>query len=836
MRGIFCGAALLLSISLAFGQSEKPRWTIGYKGVTDGQPAYTAVHAANELAAYMSRVLGTEVKSAPWDKADAQTLFLVTDAQHAPREIAAELDGKALDAFAIKYPCVVDGKTACVLVSHDELGYDYPAYYFLTRFMGVEWVGPGEIGKVIPENPAWTMPANISLVEEPDFPAMRFWGTDEFTCRQWLAGSLRLGFNHALGGVFPPDTYKDQPDLYPLVEGKRYIPPANSLYAGWQPCTGNPKVVEIAARHVLATLEQDPRQVSVSLSVNDGGGNYCTCPLCRAQDSADAFSNPGDYPRLSDRFFRFYNAVAERVVAQKPDAYITVLGYGPLTGTPPHEVKIHPHILVCKTGPVTGSGGIADQGWVAAGARAFVSWQYCFQGGFLVLRQYPHMLADEVRALKASGGIGLYCSPDGAWAEAAPYMYVLSHLLWDTKQDVDALLDRYMTLAFGEQAAPAMRRYYGVWEEIYERGPRDTRGDMMQGWRTPEQFENFRQSDLDRLNALLAEAQKATATAPQRERLKLVATYHEWLRLNLEQMLFARALNDRTWTGSRRDEDVLAAVAAHAGLTERIDAMWRDTIFADRTSWLTVSRFHKTKPEDYYNYYLRPLRGGIVSAQETAVDDLMESMTLKLLYAEGKREAKAFWKSQLAQYQQLEGFIGPQINLVGGQRTNNLVVNPGFEKGEDGNPPKLPGWVPYQVFGGAKGVPPSYSWKDGSGRTGGRAIGILEGLYEEWRTDPMKLDAGRYRCTYWMRTVNRPYVTNFWLLKREHTQLRPGECEYDHVGVLSFNDPQTNGEWHRVSRTFTLSEPGQYMIQLGSSWQGKGCETYFDDVELVKIW
>ena len=122
-----------------------------------------------------------------------------------------------------------------------------------------------------------------------------------------------MGFHHALGHVFSPDKHKDTPEVYPLVGGRRFIPEKRKGHylGGWQPCTGSPKSIEVATRHVLASFEKNPRMATVSLSVNDGAGNICECELCRAQDNRTAFQG-GKRPDLSDRFFRFYNAVVER--------------------------------------------------------------------------------------------------------------------------------------------------------------------------------------------------------------------------------------------------------------------------------------------------------------------------------------------------------------------------------------------------------------------------------------------------------------------------------------------------------------------------------------------
>jgi len=421
--------------------------------------------AANELARYMAKVLGVSVASVEWKPNAAKHNFVITDVAHAPSAVAKGLEGKHRDAFAIECPVRFDGKDVCLLVSQDEYAHDYPVYYFLTKFMDVHWVGPGELGVVYEKKPDWKMPAKISVVENPDFE-MRLWSGQSFSSREWLARSGRMGFHHALGYVFHPDKFGDIPEVYPLVGGRRFVPKPKSgagALSGWQPCTGNPKSVDIAVDHVLQELERGPA-ISVSLSVNDGAGNTCECDLCRAQDEKDAFQ-PGQRPNLSGRFFRFYNAVMERVLEKNPNAYIAVLGYGAVK-TPPKEFKVHPRIQVFQVQPSIES----LRAWKEAGATPNM-YLWLWDGGFLTVRPDMHVIAELVRECHRLGGLGLYSEIVPQWTVSAPKFYILAHLLWDTNRDVDQLLDEYLELAYGKDAAVPLRAFFDKWYEIWNRRP-----------------------------------------------------------------------------------------------------------------------------------------------------------------------------------------------------------------------------------------------------------------------------------------------------------------------------------------------------------------------------
>ncbi|MBM4048799.1 MAG: DUF4838 domain-containing protein, partial [Planctomycetes bacterium] len=608
----FALASSLLAMASAESTSD---WVVGWVG------SPRAKDAASVFAKYASMVLDAPVAVA--DKpTKAKHVFLVTDAKNGPKDVAAKLDGKRLDAFTIQYPVKLDGQDVCLLLAHDEQGYDYPVYHFLTKFMGVHWVGPGELGVVWTKRPGWAMPAKIDLVMNPDFE-MRLWSGDSFSSREWLARSGRMGFHHALGHVFHPDKHGGTPEVYPLVGGKRYVPAVKTgprALSGWQPCTASPKSAEIATQHVLETLTKSPQMLSVSLSVNDGAGNTCECELCRAQDAKDAFQ-PGKRPNLSDRFYRFYNAVMGRVLEKAPNAYIAVLGYGPCK-VPPTEVKVHSRIQVFEVQP----SAEALKAWKAAGATPNM-YLWLWDGGFLTVRPDLHTLADVIRTSRDLGGLGLYSEIKAHWVVSTPKFYVLAHLLWDTRQDPDKLLNDYLRLAYGESAAPHVRAFFDKWYEIYRRRPKEELFKTSWGWRDPVQLQDIRRDDLAALDAALRLEPpagskpaggwpKATLTPEQKQRLAYLATYYQLMRINAEQYLVGREMSDRKWVSAQPPEAVLKAAEGSLTLTADFDQVWREQVATDKTGWLMDGRAQKN-PDAYWDDFLAQLRTMVSSAHET---------------------------------------------------------------------------------------------------------------------------------------------------------------------------------------------------------------------------
>jgi len=811
--------ALMLMTTTAMADT----WGVTWQGEVNKKyyHAPTEGPANTILQDGLSKVLGTTVKAGAWGSVEADHLFLITDASQGPADLAKKLEGKKADAFVIAYPVEIEGRKVCVLMSKDDKAYDYPVYHFLTKFMNMHWVGPGELGEVYDVNPDWQMPATIDVVENPAFQ-MRLWTGSSFSSRPWLARSGRMGFHHALGYIFSPEKYaKSNPEVYPLIDGKRFVPELDGVHsAGWQPCLFGEKSIEIAVAHVKEHLSKGA--VSVSLSVNDGAGNHCQCDLCTAQDAKSPRRSAWD---LSDRYFRWYNLIIEKVLPEYPDAYVAALAYGPCS-KPPMETKVNPHVLIFKVAATPQD--LKD--WHAVGATPNL-YLWLWEGGFLTFRPNMNVVADLVRSCHDMGGIGMYSEIIANWVFSAPKFYVLAKVLWDTSNDADEALAEYCNLTYGKKAGPSVFAYFQRWYAIYDRfeNPYSTQT----GWRNDEQFKHLTSTDLLVLDDAIASAAAAAKSGREAERFAFLTTWHDWLMTNANQYIAARDLADGTWLDRHSNEGILARIDETAGLTAKFNAIWTDTIYEDKTGWLLDSYYNKDSKKSYWDLFLGQLRTVVDSEYETNVAESMTLVTQRLLESGDKDAAMKFWNAQLSQRPALKPYVDSQVRRLNGETFANVVINGSFEDSADAPDssvaPRIEGWDTYQEYGMVHGQRSTYSLKKGTGRYGNVALGMGEGTYTEVRSFCELQEGRRYLLTYWYRSENRdsPFIFNIFRVNGELGAVRP-----DVTSFYARKLDSTGGEWKKESSILVANQTGKFMIMVMAYHNKAGEWLWLDDVEI----
>jgi hypothetical protein len=788
----------------------KAEWVVGWEG------ARTFERAAAKLAREMSKVLGVTVGVGPWRHSAARHLFVITDVKHVPAAFARRLDGKRMDAFLIQYPVQLDGRDVCLLMAQDREASDFPCYYFLTKYMGVDWVGPNPTDEVLALQPDWKMPDRIDDLQNPDYEE-RFWDVeqDKEITHEWLVGTQRTPCQPNLWRIFDPTKYADQWDLYPLYGGKRHVPSPkvrSQLAAGWEPCVGNPKAVAIAVRYGLDFLRANPDKLSFSLTLNDGHEGDCMCDLCRVEDSPKA-CDFGE-PFLTDRYVRFDNAVIERVLESNPKAYVAVVSYGRFK-LRPVGVKIHPRTLVFNACTNTNDNpdfAQRQREWKAAGAIPCI-YQWLWDDGFLTVLNYPHALADIVRLTHDLGGFGYYAPIISVWAASGPKLYVLAHVLWNTKANTDELLSRYMRLAFGKAAAPAMRAYFDRWETVWERGGPEVRYNTVRDWKRISQFETLTRDDLEEMDKDLAQAKACATSANEKQHIGYVDTYYQWLRINADQYLSMRELADESWGSKRTPEEVMGGAEHCAELTERFDETWKNVISEDLTAWLLPAQYHKM-PDDFWKSMIEPVRSSVLAMYEPSLDRAFDILTRDLLKTETKEEVMTFWTEQARKHPKLAKWTRTQHQLLAKGPGPNLVVNGGFEDGQPGTPPTIPNWT---LAGSWEDIPTVFAWKANSGRNGGHAVAIGRGYVSSIVTTVPTHPGHRYRLSVWYKTSD------------PRARISGG------VPGVSLSFKPVVGEWRLSETTFTAAKGDSTSVKFNADGLNKGQWTWFDDVSVVEI-
>jgi len=450
----------------------------------------TVRDAAGLLADTVRRRTGATLEILPEPAPETPGL---TDIHCGLTAVAADLDlglaGMDMDGFVMAFP----GDRRIVLVGASDGGTEYAVLEFLERYAGVRWLMPGPAGEHVPADPDLLVPA-VEVRAQPAFQHRLFSGLGKAESpehggeqAQWARRNRmhdRVQFHHNLWRLFLPEALTaTRPDLYPVLDGKRFLPApaagkttAQDLEAqvSWQPCFTASGSAEEAVRIIGEHFASDPAATSYSLGINDTN-RYCTCLSCEARDGGRV--NAIGARDVSASYYAWCNAVASGLKARYPGKWLGLLAYNGAYNPPagmPLEERLVPFITYDRmkwADPGLERLGHEHTEQWAATATVLGWYDYLYGGQFYLMpRVYMHHMASYLRYGHAHGVRHYYAEayPSADWHEG-PKLYVALKLLWDPDQDVEALLQDWYTAAVGPEAAPALARYFSFWEGFWTR-------------------------------------------------------------------------------------------------------------------------------------------------------------------------------------------------------------------------------------------------------------------------------------------------------------------------------------------------------------------------------
>lgn len=398
----------------------------------------------------------------------------------------------------------------------DPHGTRYAVTTFLEDKLGVRYLWPGELGKVVPRKQTITVDdfenrftpklaqrriRSMGYHDRLQVGLDRLGFTKEDYVRlttdaqrtqvaspDWfgwhrLGGTLNLNSGHAFGHMWAKYG-KEHPEWFALQpDGSRDQskgPDRSQL------CVSNPGLIAAIAKEKIEELTKNPSLLGVSIAPNDGGRpTFCTCPKCEALDSAKGrkvllwdFSkgNRRDFEHVSltDRMVYFWNAIAEKVAKVHPDKLLVVDAYS-VYAAPPIERKLHPNLVV-RFAPLDYHAEDYRQeslkewdAWSKAAKRIFFRPNLMLAGrrdGMPLL--YVHKFGKDFRYLADHGMMGTdFDACCHNWATQGLNYYVVARLHWNPQQDVDAIVDDYCQAGFGA-AAKSIRRYFDGLEALMD--------------------------------------------------------------------------------------------------------------------------------------------------------------------------------------------------------------------------------------------------------------------------------------------------------------------------------------------------------------------------------
>jgi hypothetical protein len=398
----------------------------------------------------------------------------------------------------------------------DPNGTRYAVTTFLEGRLGVRYLWPGDLGKVVPRRETITV-ADFRHRYAPKLAQRRIRSMGYHQRTQ--VGLDRLGFTkaeyerlladaqrtqvaapdwfgwHRLGGTlnlraghaFPhlwAKYGKDHPDWFALQSDGSRDQSRNPDRA--RLCVSNADLIAPIAREKIEELNRNPNLLGVSIAPNDGGRPaFCTCPKCEALDSARGrkvllwdFSKGSrrdfEHVSLTDRMVYFWNAVAARVARVHPDKLLVVDAYS-VYAAPPVERKLHPNLVV-RFAPLAYHAEDYRQqslrewdGWSRAAKRIFFRPNLMLAGrrdGLPLL--YVHKFGKDFRYLADHGMMGTdFDACCHHWATQGLNYYVVARLHWNPDQDVSAIVADYCRAGFGP-AARSVRRYFAGLEALLD--------------------------------------------------------------------------------------------------------------------------------------------------------------------------------------------------------------------------------------------------------------------------------------------------------------------------------------------------------------------------------
>jgi len=328
----------------------------------------------------------------------------------------------------------------------------------------------------------------------------------------------RREFQNNIYRVFPAETYaKDHPEYYPLINGKRWIPPAGAEGL-WRPCESNPEVRRLVVEYARKWFDEHPHNDSFSVGMDDIV-HMCGCPGCRALDP-----HPDSYEKqqFSDRHYAFVNAIAREIAKTHPDRYIGTLIYAIARNLPEKVERLEPNVFgyITETSAAWWMPGRKEEDHELArqwARRCRHLSRYDYYGfASIAPRFYPHHMDEQIKFDKSLGFEGMYVEVYTFLPHTAPMIWALAKLQWDHNLKIDDLLAEFCAKMYGP-AAPLMKSYFDLLERSYN-VPRPGRGEW-EHRNLVNQALAISPEDLDAGLALLRQAADNANDADIRKRL-----------------------------------------------------------------------------------------------------------------------------------------------------------------------------------------------------------------------------------------------------------------------------------------------------------------------------
>ena len=360
-----------------------------------------------------------------------------------------------------------------------ETGTLYGTYEFLRKFLGIRWYMPDELGTVIPQKKTIQIPDGLNISKAPDFEYRFLYNCDFPKDREAALWYRRVGY----GAPFPVMVnhtfhllrkYKDTaPDIFALRGGKPDF--KRGCMGMGNLCLSNPKTKELFVEYIREYFEKNPNQQVFPVVPNDSFIEICECPKCQRQINI----KKGGNGKFSDYVWAFVNSVASGIAKTNPGKFISCLAYSTYTEAPDIELEPNVVVMICKRRRDYTDAGYKNKikrmigEWKKKTAKGnLYFWEYYHWNTSPYLRNipifFPDIIADDLKNLNGSSkgefieSESWYLTERGKEKMHYPGLthlnyYITAKLMWDSKANVNKLIDEYCRKFYGPAYKPMLK-------------------------------------------------------------------------------------------------------------------------------------------------------------------------------------------------------------------------------------------------------------------------------------------------------------------------------------------------------------------------------------------
>lgn len=415
--------------------------------------------SAEELALWLQKASGEE-STITTNAFDGTGVYLAIALQDTSKEAPAKLAGLGPEGIYIKATT-----NSLVIIGNSELAVQEGVYIYLEK-IGFRWFFPHEVWHIVPTLKKPFVPCEI--LTRPDYENRRIWsgyGTrstkGDADQKNWdrynrMGGAFRAGTGHAFPGIINRNKaeFEKHPEYFAiLADGQR---DTTRGYPARKFCVSNEGLVQLCIADAFRQFEASKDTQMVSLDPSDGPGS-CECDECKKIGT------------VSDRVFHLANRVAKAVGEKYPGKWVGLYAYS--DHQMPTSIQLAPNVYVQMATAFNTTPYTIDQLVELWGKRVtklgireyygVMAWDMDMPGiprgariGY-VRKSIPHFHSLGANAINAESGIG--------WISRGLGQYVAAKLMWDTRADVDALVNDFYDKSFGKARAP-MEDLYTRWQ------------------------------------------------------------------------------------------------------------------------------------------------------------------------------------------------------------------------------------------------------------------------------------------------------------------------------------------------------------------------------------